>query len=56
MDNYGKVIIPEYEDLPILEHKNEILSELENSQVRVLDWFEPVRAGFEPVLDRFLYD
>ena len=36
VDDYGKIIIPKYEDLPILEHKNEILTALEDTQVLII--------------------
>ena len=32
----GKIKIPEYEELPILDHKDEILSKLENTQVLII--------------------
>ena len=36
VDDYGKIKIPEYENLPILDHKDEILSKLENTQVLII--------------------
>ena len=36
VDDYGKIKIPEYEELPILDHKDEILSKLENTQVLII--------------------